>query len=354
MAMFEVTDLHLATLAGFSGGAVLGLAARVGRFCVMGAVEDAVYGDDLGRMRMVAMAAAVAIAGTYLMIGAGLLDPLSTRYFRYAWSPAGSVIGGLMFGSGMALVGTCAFGALARAGGGDLRGLIMAVTVGIGALATAGGPLQSIRLWLVPPDHVADGAAEYGIAHKLAELLGVAPTMPALAVSALLAGWAVRDHRFHRPGAHLIWSVAAGLAIVFGWATTSHLARIGFGDVEPESFSFVAPIGQSLIYLMTAATAQPDFAVGAVAGVLAGAAVGSLAKREFRWEACDDARELRRQMLGALMMGIGGVLALGCTVGQGLSAMSLLAAGAPVTLLSILAGARLGLFLLVEAPVATR
>ena len=88
--------------------------------------------------------------------------------------------------------------------------------------------------------------------------------------------------------------------------------------------------------------------------MIAGAALGSLARGEFRWEACDDARELRRQMLGALLMGIGGMLAVGCTIGQGLSAMSLLAASAPVTVLAILAGARLGLFILVEARVATR
>ncbi len=86
--------------------------------------------------------------------------------------------------------------------------------------------------------------------------------------------------------------------------------------------------------------------------MLAGAALGSIAKGEFRWEACDDARELRRQMLGAVLMGVGGMLAIGCTIGQGLSAMSLLAVGAPVTVLCILAGARLGLMLLVEGIVA--
>ena len=96
--MFELTGIHLAVLAGFGGGILLGLAARVGRYCIMGAVEDAVYGGDLGRMRMLSMSAAVAIAGTFGLIAAGVLDPDVTRYFRTAWSPAGSVIGGLMFG----------------------------------------------------------------------------------------------------------------------------------------------------------------------------------------------------------------------------------------------------------------
>ncbi len=92
--MFGLADGLLATLAGFGGGILLGLAARVGRYCIMGAV----YGADLGRMRMLAMSAAVAIAGTFGLIAAGVLDPDLTRYFSTAWSPAGSVIGGLMFG----------------------------------------------------------------------------------------------------------------------------------------------------------------------------------------------------------------------------------------------------------------
>lgn len=352
--MFEFSDLHLATLAGFGGGIVLGLAARVGRFCAMGAVEDAVYGGDLGRMRMMAMAAAVAIAGSFGLMAAGLLDPDATRYFRAAWSPAGSVVGGLTFGMGMSLVGTCAFGALARAGGGDLRGLVMAAVVGVAALATAGGPLMPLRLALGPPRSSTGGAADEGLAHLVGGVVGVSPLLPALAVALGLAAWAVADPRFRRPGGHLVWSMAAGAAIVSAWAATARLAAVGFGGVEVESFSFVAPSGQSLLYLMTSASSGPDFAIGSVAGVFAGAALGSLAKGEFRWEACDDARELRRQMLGAVLMGVGGMLAVGCTIGQGLSAMSLLAVSAPVTILAILAGARLGLFLLVEGAVRAR
>jgi uncharacterized membrane protein YedE/YeeE len=129
---------------------------------------------------------------------------------------------------------------------------------------------------------------------------------------------------------------------------------VGFDPVEVESFSFSAPVGQSLLYVMTASLSEPTFAIGAVAGVIVGAAIGSRFKSEFRWEACDDARELRRQMLGAASMGIGGVLAVGCTVGQGLSALSVLSASAPVTIIAILVGARAGLFMLVEGTAVQR
>lgn len=348
-----LSEPQIAILAGLAGGIVLGLAARVGRYCIMGAVEDAVYGGDLGRMRMLAMSAGVAIAGAFALIEGGVLDPNVTRYYRIPWSPAGSVLGGLMFGYGMALVGTCGFGALARAGGGDLRGLIMAAVVGVAAYATTGGPLAGFRTWLVPPVTQADGVAEHGIAHGLAALLGVPTLLPALLAAGALVGWAVMDPRFRRPGRHLVWSAAVGLAVVFGWTVTARLAAVSFDPVEVEAYSFVAPIGQGLLYVMTAAN-TPDFAIAAVGGVIAGAAIGSLFQREFRWEACDDARELRRQILGAAMMGVGGVLAVGCTIGQGLSAMSLLSASAPVTVLSILAGARLGLFVLVEGAAVGR
>ncbi len=352
--MFGLADGHLATLAGFGGGILLGLAARVGRYCIMGAVEDAVYGADLGRMRMLAMSAAVAIAGTFGLITAGVLDPDVTRYFRTAWSPAGSVIGGLMFGYGMAMVGTCGFGSLARVGGGDLRGLVMVTAIGVAAYATIAGPLAPLRLWLVPPVAIEAGSADHGLAHIAGNALSVSPLLPALVVAALLAGWALSDTRFRRPSGYLVWSLAVGAVVVFAWAATARIAAVGFDPVEVESFSFSAHMGQSLLYVMTASASEPNFAIGAVAGVMVGAAVGSLFKGEFRWEACDDARELRRQMLGAAMMGIGGVLAVGCTVGQGLSAFSVLSASAPVAIITIFLGARAGLFMLVEGTAVQR
>ena len=334
-------------LTGLTGGVLLGLAARLGRFCVMGAVEDAVYGGDLGRVRMLAMAGAVAIAGTFALIVAGLLNPEETRYFRLAWSPAGAAIGGLMFGFGMAQVGTCGFGALARVGGGDLRALVMVVVVAVTGYATLAGPLAPLRHLVVPPGDAAPPLTD-GLAHRAGALLDLSPAVPALAAALALAGWAVLDPRFRRVSAHSVWSVAAGSAIVVAWWGTARAAHESLGQVAVESFSFVAPLGETLLYTMTSAGTAPDFAVGAVAGVLIGALIGAALKRETRWEACDDARELRRQMGGAALMGVGGVLAFGCTVGQGLSALSVMATSAPVVIVAIMVGARAGLFLLVE------
>lgn len=122
----------------------------------------------------------------------------------------------------------------------------------------------------------------------------------------------------------------------------------GFGGLPVVSHSFSAPVGESILFAMTGSARPVTFAVGSIAGVWLGAFIGSLIKGHFRWEACEDPRELRRQIVGAAIMGAGAVIALGCTVGQGLSAFSLLAISAPVTFLAIFAGAALGLRQLIE------
>jgi uncharacterized membrane protein YedE/YeeE len=134
-----------------------------------------------------------------------------------------------------------------------------------------------------------------------------------------------------------------GLAVVSGWAGTQWIASHGFAATSVVSHTFSAPLGETMLYAMTSSGNTISFGSGSVFGVLLGAWIGSIAKGHFRWEACDDPRELRRQILGAALMGMGAVIAVGCSVGQGISAFSVLAHSAPLTLLSILAGAAIGL-----------
>ncbi len=343
----------LVILAGVATGLVLGLAARLGRFCIMGGVEDATYGGSLARLRMVSIALATAIAGTTILAALGQVDPGESVYHRLGWSPLAAVLGGLAFGYGMALVGTCGFGALARLGGGDLRSLVMVGVIGVAAYATQAGPLAEMRLWLAPVPPEAPGQTDLGALTEAA--LGLPRLATGLAIAALfaLAGLVGQDWRHNRAGP--LWGLAVGLAVSAGWWATSAAAEASFEIVRVESLTFVAPLGDALLFLMTASDWEGiDFTLGSVFGVWLGALIGSAFKREFRWEACDDARELRRQIAGAAMMGVGGVLALGCTIGQGLSAFSMLSLSAPVVLLSILIGARAGLYVLVEGWVPQR
>ena len=141
----------------------------------------------------------------------------------------------------------------------------------------------------------------------------------------------------------LAWGVAAGLAVVWCFFGTSYLADISLGAVSPEGPSFTAPIGRTLIYLMTATGGGITFSVGSVAGVAIGAFIGSMFKGTFTWEACEDPRELGRQVGGAALMGVGGVIAMGCSIGQGVSGIAALAWSGPLTLACMVIGALLGL-----------
>ena len=133
---------------GLAGGVVLGLAARIGRFCTLGALEDLFYGDSSERVRMWGIAIGLSIAGSFAAQALGWIDLTNSIYLSAAWNPWASVAGGLTFGYGMALAGNCGYGALARLGGGDIRAFIIVLVMGIFAYMTIAGPLAYMRIWI--------------------------------------------------------------------------------------------------------------------------------------------------------------------------------------------------------------
>ena len=335
----------LVALIGLGGGMLLGLAARLGRFCTLGAIEDFLYqGSDL-RLRMWGIAIGAAMIGSFALIGLGLLPTDKTLYLSQDWHPVASIVGGAMFGYGMALAGNCGFGALARLGGGDLRSFVIVVVMGLAAYVTLSGPLAPLRVWLFPP---SEAAAVQGLAHLLGGASGLSPVAIGLAVGAFLLIAACASRALVAKPAAVVWALAVGLAVVSGWAGTAWVADASFDAVPVSTHTFSAPIGETMLFAMTSSGGGLSFGIGSVAGVWCGAFIGSLIKGHFRWEACEDPRELRRQIFGAGLMGVGAVLAVGCTIGQGISAFSLLAYSAPVTFLAILAGAAIGLRQLIE------
>ncbi|MCX7560381.1 YeeE/YedE family protein [Sulfitobacter sp. F26204] len=331
----------LVALLGMIGGIALGLAARIGRFCTLGAIEDLYYGENTLRLRMWGIAIGVAVIGTFALSAAGLLDLEQTLYLSRSWNPLESIFGGLLFGYGMALAGNCGYGALARVGGGDMRSLLIVLIMGIAAYVTLGGPLSGLRLW-------AFGASEpatlpQSIPHAITQLTGISTPVIGIAIGCIILALTLLNQGLRHSPSHIFWGAIAGLAIVSGWAGTAWVARNGFDATPIVSHTFSAPIGETILYAMTSAGNTVSFGTGSIIGVVLGAVLGSLIKGHFRWEACDDPRELRRQILGAALMGTGAVIAVGCSVGQGLSAFSVLAFGAPLTLLCIMAGAAIGL-----------
>ena len=338
----------LTPLIGCLGGIVLGLAARIGRFCSLSAIEDASFGAGTTRLATWGLAIAIAIVGSSLL-GASSMFPIDSVFYLTNPVPiASTILGGFAFGIGMALVGTCGFGALARLGGGDLSGLVVALIIGITGYVASSGAIGVVRARFLGES--PNTASETSIAHIVASWTGVT----ALTVAFVIGGvfLVAMLFRLRRERSALFWGGAVGLVIVSGWAVTAWRNDVTFGASVVRSYSFVRPVGESMIYLMLSSGTAFSFGAASVFGVLVGAGVGALAKGEFRWEACDDARTLKRQILGAALMGIGGVFSLGCTVGQGLSAASVLAISAPIAILSMIAGAWCGLQWLVNGSLA--
>lgn len=336
-----ISDAGLSALAGFAGGIVLGLAARMGRFCTLGAIEDYLYQGCDRRLRMWVLAIAVAGLASFVLVSIDALTLHQTLYLTVPFSPLASILGGLMFGYGMSLAGSCGFGALARSGGGDLRAVVIVLVMGIAAYMAISGPLAAARLAFVDATQIDTDLRS--LPDVFARMTGAAPVGFGFLFSGGLLILALWSDRFRQQHAAIAWAVAVGLAVAWGWAATQWVANNGFGTDPVRSFTFTAPLGETLLFVMTSSGGGLTFTVGSVFGVLAGAFAGSLLRGHFRWEACEDARELRRQCLGAICMGFGAVLAFGCTIGQGISAFSVFALSAPLTFAAIFAGSALGL-----------
>ena len=342
----------VATLA-FAGGLVLGATARAIQFCTLGAIADAFMTGNHIRLRGWILAAATALLGTQGLHMAGLIDLGQSFYLSPDFGWLGAILGGLAFGFGMALVGTCSYGTLIRLGGGDLRALIDFLVIGIFGYMTLRGLSGLGRVLLIEPTN-ADLSAlgGQGLPDLLSVLLGaeaeaLRPPIVGLVATALLA-YCFGDATFRRRPREIVGGLIIGLVIVGGWAITGIAGADDFDPVPLASYSFVTPLGETLVYFMTFTGATIDFGIGAVGGVLAGAAATSLARRDWRLEAFDDGREMLRHLGGAALMGMGGVIALGCTIGQGVTGMSTLSISAPLALASIFLGAYFGLKVLVE------
>ena len=347
--MEDLAPGTIAALGGFAGGVGLGFAARWGRFCTLAAIEGKVLGGDSTGLRMWGLAIAVAIIGTYALKQAGLIDISSTFYLTAPPHWQASVAGGLTFGLGMALVGTCGYGTLARIGGGDLKSVVTFLVMGITAYATIGGITAYLRLALFPSSSRLEKAAS--IAQSLKTHVGASEHFWAYLFAIVLAVACLSSKGFRTQPKRIFTAVLVGGLIVWGWVATGIIADNSFEPHPLESFTFSTPLGQTILYGMIMSGSELKFGIGAVLGVVTGAAITSLFQGHFRWEAYDDAREMRRQILGGFMMGLGSVTALGCTIGQGISAASLLAWSAPITLVSIFAGAWLGLQYLISGSV---
>ncbi|MDY0011528.1 MAG: YeeE/YedE family protein [Rhodocyclaceae bacterium] len=326
-------------------GLLFGAVGQRTRFCTLGAISDGVLMGDWTRMRMWGLAMAVALAGTTGLQLAGLVDTSASIYTagRLPW--LSHLVGGLLFGAGMTLASGCGAKTLIRLGGGNLKSLVVFIVLGLSASMTLRGLFGVWRVGTL--DRIA---VELGPSQSLAALSG----FPALGlIVAALLGIACLTHPAARSPRVIVGGTTVGALVVAGWFVTGHLgfipehpetlapAFIGTNSGRPESLTFVAPYAYSLelLTLWSDTSKTVTFGVASVLGVILGAGAGAVAARELRLEGFRDPADLARHLIGAVLMGFGGVTALGCTIGQGLTGFSTLAPGALLTTAAIIAGA---------------
>ncbi|MFN5512499.1 MAG: YeeE/YedE family protein [Burkholderiales bacterium] len=360
MTESEVIQLqHLILVAGFTVGVLLAWVMSASDFCTMGSVADIVNFDDWTRMRMWALAIAVAIAGTQVLAATGLIDLSRTHYLSARLLPASHALGGLMFGFGMVLASGCGSRTLIRAGAGNLKAWVVLIVMAVAALMTLRG------LFAVARVNTLDAVAMNLPTHQ--DLPSLLASGLSLEVSALrwilglglalgLAWWALAPAPMRERRA-LIGGIGTGLIVLMLWWVAGHLAYI---DEDPrtlearylgspgnrlEGLTFVAPVATTLELLAywSDASRGITLAISTVLGVVFGSLTHALFNRRFRWEGFAGIEDTGNHLAGAALMGVGGVLALGCTVGQGLSGVSTLSIGSLISLAFLILGAVLGL-----------
>lgn len=342
----EIDNLHIVAGLGFLLAMIFGAVANRTHFCTMGAVSDWVNMGLKGRMASWAMAMGLAIAGVQILELAGLVDVSSSIYRSSTFGIGGYVFGGILFGIGMTLSGGCGQRMLVRTGNGNLKSLVVVLVLGLTAYMTLRGLLGIVRIEVFDPmtiDFSNHGIEDQGLAFILAKLLGLESSnllraITAAVISFLLIGWSLRQRSFRESPDNKLSGIVVGLIIVASWVVTGIIGVDDFDPVPVEGLSFVAPTGNTLSYLMTYTGATINFGIAVVFGMIAGSCLYGVIFRTFRIETFTDRTDMINHLVGGVLMGFGGVLALGCTIGQGVTGISTLALGSFVAVLSIILG----------------
>ena len=358
--IMEETLVSASTIAwlAFAVGAVFGLVANRTSFCTMGAVSDIVAMGDWNRMRMWAMAIAVAILGTSALQLLGLLEVSKSIYTSSKLLWLSHLVGGLSFGIGMTLASGCGSKTLIRIGGGNLKSLVVFAFLGISAYMTLRGLFAVWRVRFL--DSVATDLPHSQDLPAFLTASGLPPSTALMLGAAIIGGglllWVLLKRDAWRADV-LLGGALIGATVAAAWYVSGHVgyvaehpetleeAFIATNSGRAESLTFVAPFAYTLELLMLWSDTSRivTFGIASALGVIAGAAVHAVLSRSFRIEGFRDSGDLVRHMAGGILMGFGGVTALGCSIGQGITGLSTLALGSIITTAAIIVGAALTL-----------
>ncbi len=354
---------------------IMGAVVNKTNFCTMGAVSDWVNMGDTGRMRAWVLAIAVGVLGVMGLEAAGMVNVTSTfppyRQMSLPWLE--NVLGGLLFGIGMVLGSGCGNKTLIRIGGGNLKSIMVLLVIAVIAyfmvnpFPGSDKTLYSTLFysWTNPTAVALSTNQDLG-AMLFGENAATGRMVMGTVVGVLLLVWAFKSADFRSNFDNILGGLVVGLAVLAAWYVTSNVMVDADGDVlslqayaqdwelyapadviQPasttalasQSFTFINPMGQSLGYAMGGFDRSLlTFGLMALAGVIAGSLLWSLISRSFRIEWFASGRDFVNHLIGAILMGFGGVLAMGCTVGQAITGFSTLALGSILTFVAIVLG----------------
>jgi uncharacterized membrane protein YedE/YeeE len=337
---------------------IFGAVGNKTNFCTMGAVSDWVNMGDKNRLRMWLLAIAVALVGSSILQLAGLVELSKSIYPGPNFTWLSYIVGGFLFGVGMTLGSGCGSKTLIRIGGGNLKSLVVYVFLGVAAYMTLRGLFGAFRVGVLERASVTLASGQ-DLPSLLAAGTGVAKAtwtgILAAGIGGALAVYAYASKEFRSSFDYTLGGVATGLVVVGGWYVsgvvgyvaedpqTLQEAFVATNTGRMESFSFVSPMAYTLEYLMfwTDKSKIVTYGIASALGVIAGSAAYALATRTFRWEGFRDAEDTANHVLGGVLMGFGGITALGCTIGQAITGISTLALGSILTFVAIVAGSAL-------------
>lgn len=350
----EFTIHHQVLLIVFALAVVMGAVANKTNFCTMGAVSDWVNMGDTGRLRAWLLAGAVAMLGVVVLeaTGTAILGTTTFPPYRtpqFAWLRY--LLGGFMFGIGMTLASGCGNKTLVRIGGGNFKSVVVLFIAAVFAY---------LMLWSdfynnVFGKWIGATTIDLGVrgfkSQALGDLTGLGNTISGVIVALAIIAFVFASSEFRANRDNIVAGIVIGLIVVAGWYVTGSSMGAAwkewadFADTKPirvetQSFTFMSPMGDAMRYLLNPKdTSLINFGIVALAGVIVGSFLWSAISKSLRFEWFVDVKDFVNHAVGGVLMGIGGVLSMGCTIGQGITGVSTLALGSLLTLAAIIAGA---------------
>lgn len=370
----EFAEAHNIILwSGFGIAVIMGALVNKTNFCTMGAVSDVVNIGDSGRMRAWILALAIALLGVMVLelMGFFSLDPSTTRpsYRGSSFMWPRYVLGGILFGIGMTLGSGCGNKTLIRIGTGNIKSIFVFLVMGAMAYAMNKTNFYAYVFagWLDP---LAIDLTKFGVSTQDAggfatAIPGVATPETAstvyreinsyigIAVAAVLIFIAFKSKDLRTSFDNILGGLAVGIAVLAAWYVTagpigqSWMEEFAMADIQPEavraqSFTFVDPAGQAVHYLFNGMKfSMITFGLVAGLGIMAGSFLWAIVSRSFKFEWFVSFGDFAKHIIGGALMGIGGVMSFGCTIGQAVTGASTLALGSFLTFAAIVLGSAL-------------